>query len=171
MDEGKYTSQLSVQAEPALLRIDFYHLRDADFATPLAMLAHKTVTSGQKLLILAQKDSHAAISERLWSFRPDSFLAHAADENKGHEYARIWLTSNVAVNRIDARFLALTAGLEPPEIQKFDRVFNLFDGTSDVAVSAARDSWKRWSRTEDVTCRYFAQDDQGRWSQKNRLRN
>ena len=167
MDEGNDKSQLSVQDEPALLQVDFYHLRDADLATPLAMLAHKTVASGHKLLILAKKNSHAAISERLWTFRPDSFLAHAADENEGHEHAQIWLTSDVAVNQIDARFLALTAGHEPPEVQKFDRVFNLFDGTSEMAVSAARDSWKRWSRTEDVTCRYFAQDDQGRWSQKN----
>ena len=166
MDEGKDTSQLSEQDESALSQIDFYHLRDADMATPLAMLAHKTVSSGHKLLILAQKDSHAAISERLWSFRPDSFLAHAADENEGHEYAQIWLTSDVAANQIDARFLALTAGLEPPEVKKFERVFNLFDGTSEQAVSAARDSWKRWSGTDDITCRYFAQNDQGSWSQK-----
>ena len=166
MGQGKDTSQLSVHAEPALLQIDFYHLRNADLATPLAMLAHKTVASGHKLLILAQKDSHVAISEKLWTFRPDSFLAHAADENEGHEHAQIWLTSDVAVNQIDARFLALTAGLEPPEIQKFDRVFNLFDGTSGEAVSTARNSWKRWSRTDDVICRYFVQDDQGRWNQK-----
>ena len=166
MDEEKETSQFFEQAEPALLQIDFYHLRDADLATPLAMLAHKTVTSGHKLLIIAQKDYHAAISERLWSFRPDSFLAHAADEDQGHEHAQIWLTSDVAANQIDARFLALTAGLEPPEVQKFDRVFNLFDGTSQTTVSAARDSWKRWSGADDVTCRYFAQDDQGCWSQK-----
>ena len=166
MDEVKDASQFSAQTESALLQIDFYHLRDADLATPLAMLAHKTVATGHKLLILAQKDSHAAISERLWSFRPDSFLAHAADENNGHEHAQIWLTSNVAENQIGARFLALTAGLEVPEIQKFDRVFNLFDGNSETAVSAARDSWKRWSEKVDVICRYFAQDEQGRWSQK-----
>ena len=166
MDEGEDISQLSEQDEPALSQIDFYQLRDADMATPLAMLAHKTVTSGHKLLILAQKDSHDSISERLWSFRSDSFLAHAADDNEGHEHAQIWLTSDVAANQIDARFLALTAGLEPLEVQKFERVFNLFDGTSEPAVSAARDSWKRWSGTDDVTCRYFAQDDQGSWSQK-----
>ena len=166
MDESADTSQPSQQAEPALLQIDFYHLRNADLTTPLAMLAHKTVVSGHKLLILAHKDSHMAISERLWSFTPDSFLAHAADDNEGHEHAKIWLTSDVAVNQIDAPFLALTAGMEPPDVKKFDRVFNLFDGTSEVAVSAARDSWKRWSGTDDVTCRYFAQDVQGRWSQE-----
>ena len=166
MNDGKDTSQLSVHAKPALVQIDFYHLRNADLATPLAMLAHKTVASGHKLLILAQKDSHVAISERLWTYKADSFLAHAADENEGHEHAQIWLTSEVAVNQINARFLALTAGLEPPEVKKFDRVFNLFDGTSEVSVSAARYRWKRWSGTDDVACRYFAQDDKGRWTQK-----
>ena len=166
MGESKDASQLSMQAETALLQIDFYHLRDADLATPLAMLADKTLASGHKLLILAKKESHVAISERLWSFRPDSFMSHGADENEGHEHAQIWLTSDVAINQINARFLALTAGLEPPEALKFDRVFNLFDGTSDTAVAAARDSWKRWSAKDDVICRYFAQDEQGRWSQK-----
>ena len=166
MDEGKDTSQLFEQAETALLQIDFYQLRDGDLGTPLAMLAHKTVTCGHKLLILAQKEKHVTISEKLWSFRPNSFLAHAADEDDGYEYAQIWLTSDVAVNQINARFLALTAGLEPPDVQKFERVFNLFEGTSEAAVSAARDSWKRWSGTDDVTCRFFVQDGRGRWSQK-----
>ena len=165
MYRGHNDSKLFEQAESAPLQIDFYHLRDADLATPLAMLAQKIVASGHKLLIFAQKDKHAAISERLWSFKPDSFLAHAADENDGHECAKIWLTSDITVNQIGARFLALTAGLEPPEVQKFDRVFNLFDGTCEIAVSAARDSWKRWSCADNVTCRYFAQDLQGRWNQ------
>lgn len=166
MNESDDTNQMSAQVEPALLQIDFYHLRDADLATPLAMLAHKAVAVGHKLLIVARKDSHKAISEGLWSTRADSFLAHAADEDDGHQHAKIWLTSDVAVNRIGARFLALTAGLEPAEIRKFDRVFNLFDGTSKTAVSAARDSWKRWSVKDYITCRYFAQNDQGSWTQK-----
>ena len=166
MKEGKNVSHSSTQTSATLLHIDFYNLRDADLATPLAMLAHKSVESGQKLLILAQKNSHAAISERLWSFRPNSFLAHAADENDGHQHAQIWLTSNVVANQIGARFLALTAGLEPPDIQQFKRIFNLFDGTSETAVAAARDSWGRWSGKDDVICRYFVQKDGGRWSQK-----
>ena len=166
MDEGRKFSQFFAQSDPMSLQIDFYQLRDADVATPLAMLAHKIVATGQKLLIFARKDSHEVISERLWSFKPESFLAHAADENAGQEHSQIWLTSDVTKNQIGARFLALTAGLEPPEIQKFGRVFNLFEGTSDTAISVARDSWRRWSRKNDVTCRYFLQDDWGRWSQK-----
>ena len=166
MNEGQSVSFSSAQAHPDKLRIDFYHLQNSDLATPLAMLAHKTVASGQKLLILAPKDSHAVISEKLWSFRPDSFLAHASDDQNGHEHAKIWLTSDVAANQIGARFMALTAGLEPPEVRQFRRVFNLFDSTSDSAVVAARDSWKRWSDRDDINCKYFVQDSKGSWSQK-----
>lgn len=166
MNTGQILSGSSAQSHLDQLRIDFYNLQDPDLATPLAMLAHKTVGLGQKLLILAPADSHAAISERLWSLRPDSFLAHAIDEQDGHEHAKIWLTSDVAANQIGARFLALTAGLEPPEIEKFERVFNLFNGTSETAVAAARDSWRRWSSKDDIDCKYFVQDDKNRWSEK-----
>ena len=55
MNESDDTNQMSAQVEPALLQIDFYHLRDADLATPLAMLAHKAVAVGHKLLIFARK--------------------------------------------------------------------------------------------------------------------
>lgn len=166
MNDGQDVSRSSSQAQLGQLQIDFYHLRDSDLATPLAMLAHKTLASGHKLLILSPKDNHAAISDKLWSFRSDSFLAHAADDQEGNEHAQIWLTSDVSANQIGARFLALTAGLEPPEVKQFDRVFNLFDGTSETAVAVARDSWKRWFGADDVTCRYFSQDDDGRWEQK-----
>ena len=166
MTEGQLGSQSSDPNAPRSLQIDFYHLRDADLATPLAMLAHKTVASGHRLLVLGQKDSFAEISDKLWSFRPDSFLAHDSDMAEGHEHASVWLSSDVGANQIKARYLALTAGLEPPDIQQFDRIFNLFDGTSETAVAVARDSWRRWSALEQVSCRYFSQDEQGRWSQK-----
>jgi len=166
MTEGQQDSHTSDKHASRSLQIDFYHLRDADLATPLAMLAHKTAASGHKLLVLGQQASFAAISEKLWSFRPDSFLAHDSDSADGQEHASVWLSSDVEANQIQASFLALTSGLEPPDIQQFVRIFNLFDGTSETALAVARDSWRRWSAIEQVSCRYFSQDEQGRWSQK-----
>lgn len=165
MTDGQPDGHPSEQPASTAVQIDFYHLRDADLATPLAMLAHKTAASGHRLLVLGVKDSFAAISDKLWSFRPDSFLAHDSDGADGYEHASVWLSSDVGANQLGARYAALTAGLEPPDIQQFERIFNLFDGTSETAVAAARDSWRRWSALEQVTCRYFSQDEQGRWSQ------
>ena len=151
---------------PQGVQIDFYHLRDGDLATPVAMLAHKTVASGQKLLVLGKEDSFPEISDKLWCYRPDSFLAHGVDEADGTDYASVWLSSDVRGNQIGADYLALTGGLEVEDISKFQRIFNLFDGTSETAVAAARDSWRRWVASEQTTCRYFSQDEQGRWTQK-----
>ena len=106
----------------------------------------------------SDSDENAAIE--IGHFFTDSDMA------EGHEHASVWLSSDVGANQIKARYLALTAGLEPPDIQQFDRIFNLFDGTSETAVAVARDSWRRWSALEQVSCRYFSQDEQGRWSQK-----
>ena len=170
MNEGKDTSQLSVHAEPALLQIDFYHLRNADLATPLAMLAHKTVASGQSFLYLRRKTAMWLSVKDFGHSGQTAFWHMQQMRMRAHEHAQIWLTSDVAVNQIDARFLALTAGLEPPEVQKFDRVFNLFDGTSEVAVSAARDSWKRWSGTEDVIVGILRRMIRVAGARKNRLR-
>ena len=166
MTAGQQDSYPSDPSNSPAVQIDFYHLRDDDLATPVAMLAHKTVASGHRLLVLGQKDSFAAISDKLWSFRPDSFLAHDSDMAEGHEHASVWLSSDVSANQIKADYIALTAGLEPHDVQPFERIFNLFDGTSETAVAAARDSWRRWSAIDRVTCRYFSQDEQGRWSQK-----
>ena len=52
MNDGQDVSRSSLQTQLGQLQIDFYHLRDSDLATPLAMLAHKTLASGHKLLIL-----------------------------------------------------------------------------------------------------------------------
>lgn len=166
MNQAQLDEASSEQTELRALQIEFYHLKDSDLATPLAMLAHKTVASGQKFLVLGVKNNFAAISEKLWAFRPDSFLAHASDDEEGSEHALVWLSSDVKKNRIEAQYLALTAGLEPPDINQFERIFNLFDGSDQTAVAVARDSWRRWSSLENVRCRYFAQDERGSWVHK-----
>lgn len=166
MAEGHPDGRPSELTPPQGVQIDFYHLRDADLATPVAMLAHKTVASGQKLLVLGKKDSFTDISDKLWSYRPDSFLAHGVDAAEGNDHACVWLSSDIQENQIEAHYLVLTAGLEVQDVNKFQRIFNVFDGTSETAVAAARDSWRRWTALEQVTCRYFSQDEQGRWTQK-----
>ena len=71
--------------ETAPIQIDFYHLKSSDIASPLAMLSHKAVSTGQKMLILARAEQFDAISTALWGNRPESFLAHDIDEGEGAE--------------------------------------------------------------------------------------
>lgn len=148
------------------LQIDFYHLKSADLATPLAMLSDKTVQLGQKMLILARAEHFEAISTALWVNKPESFLAHDLDEGQGAEHAPVWVSTQPAENPIKANYVALTSGMVPPDLTAFSRVFNLFDGSDEQALKIARQCWKDWSARAELQCRYFAQDEQGQWSQQ-----
>jgi len=147
-------------------QIDFYHLKDADLATPLAMLATKIVASGHKFLILARPIHFVEISKSLWVYRPDNFLAHGFDDDEGSEYAPVWLSSHAENNPIKADYVAMCDGFVPPHIDSFARLFHLFDGQNEESVKIARSHWKDWSEQAELTCRYFAQDEQGKWTQK-----
>ena len=148
------------------LQIDFYHLKSADMATPLAMLSDKAVQTGQKMLILARAEHYEAISTALWVNKPESFLAHDLDDGQGAEHAPVWVSTRPEENPIKANYVALTSGMVPPDLTAFSRVFNLFDGSDEQALKIARQCWKDWSTRTELQCRYFAQDEQGHWSQQ-----
>ena len=148
------------------IQIDFYHLKSADIASPLAMLSDKAVQTGKKMLILARAEHFEAISTALWVNKPGSFLAHDIDEGQGAEHAPVWVSTRPEENPIKARFVALTSGMVPPDLTAFSRVFNLFDGSDEQALKIARQCWKDWSARTELQCRYFAQNEQGQWSQQ-----
>ena len=150
----------------APIQIDFYQLKSGDIATPLAMLSDRVVASGQKMLILAREAHFEVISAALWTQKPESFLAHNMDDEEGSEHAPIWVSTRPEQNPILAKFIALTSGMVPPDLGHFKRVFNLFDGSDEQAVNVARQCWKDWSAREELTCRYFSQDEEGNWSQR-----
>ena len=97
------------------LQIDFYHLKSADVATPLAMLSDKAVQTGQKMLILARAEHYEAISTALWVNKPESFLAHDLDDGQGAEHAPVWVSTRPEENPIKANYVALTSGMVPPD--------------------------------------------------------
>ena len=147
-------------------QIDFYHLKDDKLALAVAMLADKAVASGHKMLVMTAQAQIPAISEALWTTKPDSFLAHGCDDDEGAENAPVWITTQTDQNSIQAHFACVTDGMVPADINGFDRIFNIFDGTDDGAVQHARAQWKGWTSEPGFSCRYFAQDEQGRWTLK-----
>ena len=148
---------------PEQRQIDFYNLKGEELATPIAMLTYKSVGIGQKMLILSTDEHMDAVSDALWSSSRESFLAHGRNEEKGADAAPVWLSSDVTANPNRAPYVCLTSGLVPPDLELFQRIFMLFDGTKETAVAFARSCWKDWSSLEGVQCRYFAQDDAGLW--------
>ena len=147
-------------------QIHFYHLTGTDLGKNVAVLAGKIVGAGQKSLILCTKLNAETLSSALWETHPETFLAHGLSDDAVNADAPLWLVHDPEMNPIQAEHIIITGGLEVADILSFKRCFLLFDGNSESELSAARAKWKNWSKNEQLSCRYFAQDDAGKWSQK-----
>ena len=147
-------------------QVDFYHLTQSTLDDALVMLVKKCQVAGKKVLIQCPRPAAEAIDDALWTHDPESWLPHGLDDAPGADRAGIWINSGVEGNPVSAEFLFLLHGAERPDMGGCERVFNLCDGRSEAQVAQAREQWRSWKASEDLTMRYFAQDDTGRWEQR-----
>ena len=126
-------------------------------------IAEKVLKNSNKLLIIAPKNELPDLSTKLWTEKKDSFIAHGMGEDDVSDFAPIWLSSSIEDNPINAEFIVLTNGLGLESVSSFKRVFYLFDGSSKAALAQARNQWQNWSSNPQHICRYFIQDEKGRW--------
>ena len=147
-------------------KIDFYHLTQTDMEAVLLMLLKKTLAAGKRALVLCPQPAASAIDTDLWTRESDSWFAHGLDDADGQDIAKIWISTNMSVNPINAEFAFLLHGSEPADISQFERVFNLFDGRSEAQVQQARDQWKSWGDLVLAERGYFAETDDGRWEKE-----
>jgi DNA polymerase-3 subunit chi len=79
------------------------------------------------------------------------------------EWQPIWITAaDEAPN--GARFLFLLDGSVSAALERFSRVFDLFDGNDEVAVMAARARWRAANEAGHALT-YWQQGDRG-WEKK-----
>ena len=147
-------------------QVDFYHLTQSTLDEALVMLVKKCQVSAKKVLVQCPRPAAEAVDDALWTFDPESWLPHGLDDAPGAERADIWVMSGAEENPVSAEFLFLLHGAERPDMAGFERVFNLFDGRSDSQVAHARAQWQSWRELDDMTMRYFAQDETGKWEQR-----
>ncbi len=104
------------------------------------------------------------LNDILWNFKPDSFLPHDTMKSKFPIEQPIYLTLGDE-NPASATVLILVDSMESDQIDHYDRCLEMFDGTDDNAVTAARDRWKFYKEAgHDLT--YWQQTEQGGWSKK-----
>ena len=150
-----------------LHQFDFYNLINSDYFRPAMQIAEKVLKNSNKLLIIAPENELPYWSTKLWTDKKDSFIAHGMGEDDVSDFAPIWLSSSVEDNPINAEFIVLTNGLGLESFSSFKRVFYLFDGSSKAALAQARTQWQNWSSNPQHICRYFCQDEKGRWQAGN----
>jgi len=145
------------------LQIDFYHLTHAPVERVLPRIAERVLEENGRLLIVSgDTDLAERLDAQLWNYRPDSFLPHGRCGEPDDNHQPVLIAPNCeALN--GARNLALADGIWREEAREFDRTFFLF---GEDRVDEARAAWRTLSKQDGVECRFWKQNEAGKWSRE-----
>jgi len=151
-----------------MAEVGFYHLTRTGADQALPQLLGRTLAAGQRALVLCGSPERlAALDTALWLCPNPDWLPHGSAESGHAELQPIWLAAadpgtTGAPN--GARFLFLLDGAECAQLDLYDRVFDLFDGTDEAVVQGAR---RRWSaaRAAGHALAYWQQTERG-WDRR-----
>ena len=145
-----------------MTEVGFYHLTRTPLTGALPKLLARTLAAGQRALVVGPAQTGLdAISAALWA--NEAWLPHGTEADGDPDLQPIWLSTRAEAAN-DARYLFLIEGASADDLDRFDRVFDLFDGRSDAAVQAARERWKAWKEAGHALT-YWQQTDTG-WQKK-----
>lgn len=144
--------------------IGFYHLTRTGADQALPALLGRTLAAGQRAAVICgSAEGVAALDASLWLCPEPDWLPHGTAATGEADLQPIWLTTEDEAPN-NARFLFLTDGGNSARLDQFDRVFDLFDGNDDTAVTAARARWKA-AKEAGHTLAYWQQGPTG-WVKK-----
>lgn len=152
-----------------MAEILFYRISAAPLEAVLPDLLERSLLRGWRVQVRVGSDAAARfLDERLWTYRDDAFLPHGTDAGGAAVAARqpILITAGKDdPNRADVLMLTLGARAEVDEMARFQRTCLVFDASDADAVDAARADWRAVA-SAGLPAKYWAQDEDGRWSQK-----
>jgi DNA polymerase-3 subunit chi len=140
--------------------VDFYHLTASPLERVLPSICEKVLAGGGRLLVVAGEPLRSSLDRQLWTYAPDSFLAHGRSDGEAPEQQPI-LLSPAPEPLNGARNIALADGVFRDEALGFERCFYFFDAAS---LDDARTNWRALKDREGVEPGYWKQVD-GRWVQ------
>jgi DNA polymerase III subunit chi len=142
--------------------IGFYHLTHSGLEAALPQLLARTLAAGQRAVVRCRTIERLhALDAVLWE-APGLWLPHGSDADGDVDLQPIWLTTTDEAPN-GARFLFLVDGADTLRLNDYERVFDLFDGNDEAAVTAARTRWRAACAAGLVTT-YWRQTSRG-WKQ------
>jgi DNA polymerase-3 subunit chi len=147
-----------------MAEIGFYHLTRTSADAALPQLLGRTLAAGQRAVVICGSEERlAALDAALWLSTNPDWLPRGTRLIGNADLQPIWLTTADEASNA-ARFLFLIDGAHSARLDRFDRVFDLFDGADEAAVAAAR---RRWTAAKSVgnTLTYWQQTPRG-WEKK-----
>lgn len=147
-----------------MAEIGFYHLTRMRADQALPSLLGRTLAAGHRAVVLCGSEARVAeLDALLWACTEPDWLPHGTPATGDADMQPIWLTHELVASN-GGRYLFLLDDVEATGLEAFDRVFDLFDGKNETAVSAARARW-RADKAEGHELAYWQQGDKG-WERR-----
>ncbi|MDB5525569.1 MAG: polymerase chi subunit [Rhizobium sp.] len=143
----------------------FYHLTETKVEEALPPLLEKSIERKWRVAVqTASPERLAFFDNHLWTWRADSFLPHAPEDDTFAAEQPILITATGGnANKATVRFLI--DGAEPPDLGGYERVVFMFDGYDEGQLTLARAQWKKL-KGEGHVLSYWQQNSDGRWEKK-----
>ena len=142
----------------------FYHLQSQMPAAALPKLLERAAARGWRVVVEVRDENRLkALDDALWSFDPESFLAHAPDSDPRAASQPVVLARDGA-NPNGAAVRVLTGGAAVPAADEgYARVIVLFDGNDAGELATARGQWSD-ARARGLAPTYWKQNGKGGWA-------
>ena len=122
----------------------------------------KALASGAKVVMLAGSGAILkTLSDALWSSDPASFLPHGGPRDGHKNEQPIYLTL-ADENPNGAEILCILDGSSPTSLNSYSKVLDVFDGSKEDEVAAARTRWTDYKK-QGLALQYVKQQPGGGW--------
>lgn len=148
-----------------MTEVSFYHLQVEPIERALPRLLEKVVERGMTSLVRMKENGlKEQLDDALWTFSPESFIAHGSGEDEHAAENPVLLTLEGTANLNASTVLVLLQDSEGSDVEDFDRCLYMFDGGDEVALQAARGRWKSF-KADGLDVTYWQQSATG-WAKK-----
>lgn len=147
----------------------FYHLEQATLERVLPDLLSKSLERGWRAIVETNKhEQMEALDTMLWTYSPDSFLAHSTtNETLSEDTLQkqpILITDKTEnLNNANIRFFIDSGDVTLH--QGYERLVYIFNGNNEADLKRAREQWKA-AKAAEIEATYWQQNATGRWEKK-----
>lgn len=143
----------------------FYHLTRSTAEDTVTSLLSRAVTLGWRIMIRGTDSARLdRLDAQLWVKPEDSFLAHGRAGGANDAAQPVLLGDGPITNSATAMMLLDNAEVSFDEAQSLTRVWLIFDGEDQTALSAARAQWKALTDA-GIAAQYWSEET-GKWQMK-----
>ena len=143
----------------------FYHLTRSTAEDTVTSLLGRAVGMGWRIMIRGKDQARLdRLDSQLWVNPENSFLPHGRAGGPDDAAQPVLLGDGPIANNATAMMLLDNAEVTFDEAQSLSRVWLIFDGEDQAALSAARLQWKTLTEA-GIPAQYWS-DETGKWQMK-----